>query len=461
MHTRRDQVEAHSFVANRMRAAMLRAEPDVARTPLRRTPVGLLVGVLLAAVGLGIAALVGVLRPTGGSGWQAEGKLIVEKGTGSRYVLVAGRLHPVLNYASARLLLGPQLQVVEAPADLLDDYPLGSQVGIPWAPDSLPPAAVAADQHWLACAGTDAATQRPTVTLTLDSGTVAAEGAVRNGVLVRDVAGSEYLISGGQRMKITAEWVARALGSETIDPPRVRSTLLDLLPAGPDLGSLPIVGRGSAGPTLAGQPTRIGEIVTAVAGRRPYLVVSTGLIPLTPMAATLALGDPRTAAAYADGAVRPVALGTAALAAASIVPAPTWLADLPALPTLLATDADHVPCVRIDSTPTSFRSSVIVAAPARVRGQAPSTVGLRVDADTADQVSIPAGGGALARVTAVAGAQVGGLVLITEDGGKYPVAGDDAAAALGYSPDSAVPVPPAVLALLPTGPTLTALGGGA
>jgi hypothetical protein len=52
-----------------------------------------------------------------------------------------------------------------------------------------------------------------------------------------------------------------------------------------------------------------------------------------------------------------------------------------------------------------------------------------------------------------------GLFLVVETGAKYPLLNDEAAAALGYSPGAAVPVPATVLALLPTGPELRVLGG--
>lgn len=462
MHTRRDQVEAHTFVANRMRAAILRAEPDALRPPLRRTPTGLLVGVLVGVIVTGIAALIGVLHPSGGSKWRAAGTLIVAKGTGSRYLLVDGRLHPVLNYASARLLLGPKLKEAEAPAKQLDDLPLGSQIGIPWAPDSLPPAGASTSQHWVVCAATDAASQRPTVTLTLDPETAPTAGSATDGVVVRDPSGTSYLVTDGRRMKITADWVARAFGSETITPPTARTVWLDLLPAGPDLGSLAVDGRGSSGPTLAGETTRIGEIVTASgANGHQYLVVAGGLLPLSPTAAALALADPQTAAAYPGRAVGPVALGTAALAAAAVVPVPDSMAELPPKPRLLTTDAHHGPCLHIDSTATSMRRTVSVTPAGDGPGAVQSTPGVTVGPTTADGVAVAAGGGALARSTPVAGVATGGLFLVTGDGIKYPIAGNSAATALGYSPQSAVPVPPAVLALLPTGPRLTDLGGGA
>src|SRR5258708_6882844 len=58
------------------------------------------------ALWLAAVALYGVLMPGGATHWQESGAVIVEKETGARYVYLAGRLHPVLNYASALLILG-------------------------------------------------------------------------------------------------------------------------------------------------------------------------------------------------------------------------------------------------------------------------------------------------------------------------------------------------------------------
>src|SRR5262249_60998194 len=82
-------------------------EPDAGEAPTRRIGAAMCSGVMVAilvAAGFGIF---GLLRPGGKEGWKAPGTLVVEKETGTRYVYIPtdGALHPVLNYASARLIL--------------------------------------------------------------------------------------------------------------------------------------------------------------------------------------------------------------------------------------------------------------------------------------------------------------------------------------------------------------------
>jgi hypothetical protein len=66
----------------------------------------------------------------------------------------------------------------------------------------------------------------------------------------------------------------------------------------------------------------------------------------------------------------------------------------------------------------------------------------------------------LARTLAASGVPGAGLYLVVDSGAKYPVDGDAAATALGYSPDRAATVPADLLAMLPTGPVLHLLDGG-
>ncbi|MFB9840700.1 type VII secretion protein EccB, partial [Actinoallomurus acaciae] len=101
MHNRRDQVHAHGFMVGRLVSALLRAEPDMAVPPLRRSWSGLIIGAIVAALAVGGVAVLAVISPGGASAWRKPGTLILDKDTGTRFVLAGGRLRPVLNYASA------------------------------------------------------------------------------------------------------------------------------------------------------------------------------------------------------------------------------------------------------------------------------------------------------------------------------------------------------------------------
>jgi len=468
VHSRRDQVEAHRFVNSRLRSALLRAEPDAPRPPLRRTPVALVIGGAVGLCALGVVALLALLPGGGGggAGWRKPGTLIVERETGNRYLLSAGRLRPVINYASARLLLRDRMTVAVTSAASLAGLRRGSPVGIVGAPDTLPPAS-AGDQPWLVCAtppqSTDPAGQ-PGVTVLVGPSVPAAEPA-GEAALVRTPDGTVYLAEDGRRLRLAAPWVSRALGVDGSQPRPVRSSWAGALPAGPDLGSLPIARRGRPGPTVGGMPTRIGQVLAA--GKpggedRHYLVTAGGLMQVNQTAVALALGDPATAAAYDRAGSRILPLSPTALASAPTVDSAQWAADLPPLPPALATDdADRAPCALVDTAGRTAKTAV-VSLPVAAVSEAGTVdgLGLQRDSLTADRVEVAPGGGMLARTLPAPGVPGSGLYLVVDSGAKYPVDGDTAAAALGYAPSGTATVPAALLALLPTGPVLHLLEGG-
>ena len=468
MHSRRDQVEAHAFVTSRLRSALLRAEPDAPRPPLRRTPIALVIGAMLGAVGIGGVAVLGLLKPSGGSAWRKPGALIMEKETGNRYVLSAGRLRPVLNYASARLLLGDRIAVASTSARSLAGVPRGGQVGIVGAPDTLPLPATAGDQPWLVCAGTRQDSDgvgQPEITVLLGAAARSQAGLRAEAALVRTPDNSVYLAENGRRMRLTAPWVSRALGIEASQPLPVRSAWTAALPAGPDLGTLPISDRGHTGPTLDGRATRVGQVLRVSSpgtADRHYLVTSGGLMPVGTAAVALALGDPATAAAYDRDGARVLPLSPTALASAPIADVPQWAVELPPMPATLSTDrSDHVPCVAVD-TAGRVAKTAVVSLPASIAGEAGvvDAPALRLDSLTADRVGVPPGGGMLARTLPAPGVAGDGLYLVVDSGAKYPVDGEAAVSALGYSAEAAAAVPAALLAMLPTGPELHLLDGG-
>ena len=403
------------------------------------------------------------MKPGGGAAWRKQGALIVDKQTGNRYVLSEGRLRPVLNYASARLLLGDQMTVALTSAQTLAQVPRGGQIGILAAPDTLPPVA-AGDQPWLVCA-TSAQNGQPGVTVLLGAATRTRSDPQAGAALVRTPDGAVYLAEGGKRMRLTAPWVSRALDLDERRAVPVRSTWVGALPAGPDLGTLPITGRGHTGPTFDGRRTRVGQVLVASSPGTPdrhYLVTSGGLVPVNQTAVALALGDPATAAAYDRQGARLLPLSPTALASAPIADAPQWTVDLPPIPSALATDrTDRIPCV-LAVTADRTAKTAVVSVPASAASEAGpvDAPGLQRDGLTADQVGVIPGGGMLARTLPAPGVPGAGLYLVVDSGAKYPLDGDAAAKALGYPPDRAATVPADLLAMLPTGPVLRLLNGG-
>src|SRR5689334_19902222 len=150
MQSRRDQVQAQSYLLGRLTTALVTAELDTLETPHRRTVTGLFGGLLVAALVAGGFTVYGLFVPGGATTWQTAGELIVEKETGSQYLYIGGTLRPVLNYTSARLLIGDQPTVDSVSYKSLAGTPRGTAIGIVGAPDSLPAQSLAG-ASWTAC----------------------------------------------------------------------------------------------------------------------------------------------------------------------------------------------------------------------------------------------------------------------------------------------------------------------
>ncbi|MFD0490276.1 type VII secretion protein EccB [Saccharopolyspora spinosporotrichia] len=463
MHSRSDQVQAHSFMTARLVSALVRAEPDAADRPLRRTPFGMAIGLMLAVLIVAGFAVASMFWPGGATKWMQPGTLIVEKETGTRYVLAGGVLHPVSNLASARLLLGANMQVASTPQSSLSEVPRGTPVGIIGAPDSLPDPSRPANGTWLLCADstTDASGARqPTLSLGVGEAFQTQPVPDDRAVLVRVADGTEYLAWRDKRMKLVGPWVGRALGYDDGAAVRVRDAWVNALPAGPDLGAPPVSNQGQPGPVLDGEPTKVGQVfrVDGIGVQERYFVLTgEGLLPVTKTGAALALGNPATASAYGGAKVEARTLSSAALASAMVLPAPEAMAAWPPVPPALVTG--QRPCVQTVTNGTSASHRLVSAhsvGNAAVVG-GPGITGTEL---TADRIAVQAGGGMLVRTLPAPGVAGAGLYLVAEPGAKFPVAGQQTATALGLPADKAVGVPANLLDLLPTGPVLSGQGGG-
>lgn len=463
MYNRRDQVQAHSFLENRLVAAVLRAEPDGVDAPLRRTPMGVAGGVIVGLLVVAGVLVVGILSPRGTQAWRKPGTLVVDKDTGASFVLAADTLRPVLNQASARLLLGPSMTVAVVRGKALAGMPRGNPIGIVGAPDDLPKPGPDPARSWTVCAitVTTDGTDRPGVAVTLEQAGAEPLAADERAALLRAADGSLHLAWRDRRYAVPHDWTLRALDIDPGDAADVRDSWLDALPSGPDLDA-PVTSRGDPGPVLDGRPTTTGQLLVVpgpVLERRLYLVAPDGLVPVTELVAALVLGDPETARAYDGQRVAPIEVDPTAVARATMLPAPAWQSELPAMPPTVLTgdrDADGgVPCLRTITGPAPAGPVLVVAT--EPGGTAAGADGPAVTRDTkvADRVAVAPGAGLLTRSTPAPGVAGAGLHLVTEGGVRFPVATADAATALGIPVEQASAVPARLTELLPTGPLLS------
>ncbi len=462
MQSKQDQLHAHLFVLGRVVSALTRGEPDAAEAPMRRFSAAAIGGILVAGLVVAGIAVWGLLFPGGGTAWREQGSLLVEKETGTRYVLLDDVLHPVANYASARLVLGPQTKVVSVAAKALNGIPHGQSIGIPGAPDALPAAKSLVGKDWLICSQSGSSNGTPVVRdeVALGGARPTVPPAADSALLVRTPDGSMYLAWHGRRLAVGGRASLVALGYGSAEPWPVSALWVSALLPGDALTAPDVPQRGEPGPQVGALKTRIGQLLETRTGPSEtstshFLVLPDGLAPLSGIEAALVLGDPRTKDAYPGGAVAaiPVGASDAAAAPASKRSAPTGLPPAPPELTPPVVGRPRTPCVHMILRPDAAVESVEVALAQPDTGGRDGVAGRT---PSGGPILLSPGSGMLAQPPVAAGDASTKAYLVTDLGVKYPLASLEAAGALGYSGPGAgmVTVPASLLDLLPTGPVL-------
>jgi type VII secretion protein EccB len=470
MQSKRDQSQAHSFMMGRLTAGMLMAEPDAAESPLRRTTRGVIVSIVVAVLVCGGAFVFGLLKPGGNSSWKTAGSLVVNKDTGARYLYLDGRLRPVLNYASARLIGGTQLTTSDVGTGSLSGTPVGGTVGIPGAPDSVPAPADLDAGLWQVCStiGSGSGSAAAALTTVDVGGSAESTGlGTTEGVVVAGPDKTEYLVWQGSRLKLDqASGAAVSLGYGAVTPRPVSAAFLDALVAGPDLAAPDVPGRGDAGPQLGGQAATIGQVFQVrVPGSASqyYLLRREGLVPLTDTGAALVLGDPATREqAYGGQSPKAIVVGADALkqhlapGAEGKSPSVHGQPDSP--PHNNTVPGDEAACVRVQpekggqgARVTTVLVPKSVLSPITPAGAQDAVPGCpRVDG-----VVVRPGRGVLVHALAAGGTSMGDTTyLVADDGVKYVIPTSDALKDLGFSQSDAESLPSPLLAMMPSGPDL-------
>ncbi|WP_328224141.1 type VII secretion protein EccB [Streptomyces sp. NBC_00310] len=316
MASRRDELNAYTFAKRRTLASFLQPSPsgseEGAPKPLRALWPGAVVGVVILAVFGGI----GVFSPKAPKDWaDAEAHVIVASDSTTRYVVLKtdgrNQLHPVLNMASAKLLLDPgKADIITVDEKILDsgEPPHGATIGIPYAPDRLPSAEEAeVAKRWAVC-------ERP------GDG----ERAIQKAAFVLakkefDKTGGSDKLSGGDLMYVvgpdgrtqyvvdaqgtayrladpTDTELLKALDTQGRDPQRVSQEWLDTLHKGDPI-SIPAIdgtpGTKANASTRLEQYDKVGEVIKAYDGRRMqyYVVLQGEVARISEFVATLLLNS--------------------------------------------------------------------------------------------------------------------------------------------------------------------------
>ncbi|EST23151.1 hypothetical protein N566_25905 [Streptomycetaceae bacterium MP113-05] len=148
---RRDELSAHTFARKRTLAAFLQPDSRVSDEDAPRPVRAMMPSTVMSVVLVAGCIAWGAIAPSAPAGWDKPGEyIIVDTDSTTRYVVLPAtgkggkktkQLHPVLNFASAKLVLDKgKGEVIEVSGEDIDESGIarGATIGIPYAPDRLP-----------------------------------------------------------------------------------------------------------------------------------------------------------------------------------------------------------------------------------------------------------------------------------------------------------------------------------
>lgn len=454
MQTRRDLYQAHRLMMQRVGLALLQGEPDVAESPMRRLSAAAFAGAMLALLIVAVFGVIGLVAPSGAKGLDQGGMVIIERETGTKYVYNT-KMHvmePVLNYASAKLALdagNPPQRMVSRSS--LAKFSRGPMIGIPGAPDSLPDPAHLVRKPWSVCVRngpTSAGGTRPVTSLV--AGESVGGSPIGDGQAIEVQAGGQiYVIWHDQRMHMSLP-PNQASSVTNVQPAQVSQTWLNPIEEGAPFAAPQIAGRGAPVPGTGGSVGQVFETPSAAW----YVLQADGFAQISRTQATLLLADPDTARLAYHG--RPAVPGTIDLSRVNGRLSAHGLLDSrlpPTMPNFVQWDTATPLCAVFADTDKGSTSARVA-----IGGTLPDVQGAAsAGGGTVDQVVLPPGGAALVGLLPGPGQlnAINTWYVVDDAGVCFPLSSKDTAQKLGYNVADAAPVPKGVLALLPTGPTLS------
>jgi len=488
VQSRRDQVLAYRFLLRRRHATLLSGDPDSPEAPLRKLSTATFASIMLATLMAAGAGVLGALSPGHSASWRDPNVVIVVKETGSRFIYdptpappgSPPALHQILNYTSARLLLGSSgWKTVSVSEKSLASVPRAADIGIVGAPDDLPSAGNVHGGPWSVCSlpGTNAQNQPVTLTrLTIGAAGGGASDAALGAPLgdqglVVQAGGGYWLVWHGHRFQIgdpaaaangdTPARVLTFLGWSPGQALPVSQAWLDSLSALAPLRA-PHLDNGTppANVTVTGQKVSVGQLVRVPAqngvAERLFVVTVKGFVQIDNLQYQLLA----TASDLQPMTGTPLDVGNGQSGDAATVSSGDG--QWPQTPPTLVNAAAAGPSTACASTTGADGTMSVSVAPAtttqptcyRLPPQTPSATYL------ADCVDATPGTAAVVRSRTNAG--VAAATYLVSGNGEYTAKdslGPDPATtlkALGYATVVPVTVPQTMLDLLPDGPALTA-----
>jgi type VII secretion protein EccB len=440
------EISGHRFLRRRLECALLGIDLRAVNESIRAPAQSLTVGFVLAVLVLAGCLVLALLRPQSRA---ATAPIVMERQSGALYVRLGDTLHPVLNLASARLIMKTSADPEPMAASAFGSDKLGPLLGIPGAPQFLGKPLEESQSQWTVCDNAERTT-------------VIVGSETQSDVLRRDQAllvtpttgGSTYLLFDGRRAVVNPDdaAVARGLGFDGQAPVPVSASLLNLVPETPPITAPRIPDVGKRGPdSLPGFPVGSVLRVARNIGDEYYVVLTDGVQRVGQLAAELIrFSDSqgtRTAVSVAPDVIR---------AAKSVTRLP--VSDFPDRVIPQSVAAGTTVCAgwahAASGGATVAFSLGGLPVPA---GQAPVALAQADGKGPAiDAVYLPPGQVAYVRSTSLSGgdARAGTRYLISDTGVRFGVHDDDAAKDLGL-PATIVAAPWPILAKLPAGPDLS------
>ncbi|QNG19594.1 type VII secretion protein EccB [Rhodococcus triatomae] len=309
--TTRWQVNGYRFLVRRMEHALVRRDVRMLHDPMKSQSRALVVGIVVASLGLAACGALAIFRPQDKIG---NATIVVGKDSGAMYVAYEDTFRPVLNLASARLILGKADDPVTVKESEIADRPRASLVGIPGAPQTLANGEQAA---WSVCDTVSGDGNRSVTTSVLVGDRVIGEGGARldgGQALLVGTRDESYLVYDGKRARIDMSnpRVTRALELEGIAPRPVSRGLLNAVPEVAEIRAPYIPHAGSATDyDLGGKP--VGSVVR-VKGQDDdswthYVLLQDGIQEISGAVARLIMYSNPTSDATEVDSVNPAAIG--------------------------------------------------------------------------------------------------------------------------------------------------------
>jgi len=449
--TTRLHVSGYRFLLRRVECALLGRDIRGVGEPVRASMQSLMAGSVLAIILLAGCALMAVVRPQPAS---TTAPIVMGKRSGALYVRIGKTLHPVLNLASARLIVKTNADPQPIPEAELGSSNRGSLLGIPGAPQFLGMPLAEDESQWAVCDSRDGDAPSTTVVIGRAEETPPHPLPSGQSVLARPASGgSTYLLYDGRRAVVNMDEpaVVRALGLHGHIPLAVSPMVLNAIPEAPPIAAPRIPNGGDRGPAaLPGFPVGSVLRVARADGDENYVVLGHGIQRIGQVAADLLRftdsRGTRTAIPVAPDLIRatPTVTDLAVATFPDRAPA-SFDADgrtLCAIWTHAASGGVET-SLSVDGLPIPAGHEPVKLSQADGKGPA------------VDAVYLPPGRSAYVRATGLSGAnpRAGTRYLIIDTGVRFAVHDDDAAHDLGL-PNTAIPAPWPMLAKLPAGPEL-------